>query len=737
MVAALKRLANGLIPMLGMFALLVALLYFMSDATQHSARFGRLYIWLLLLNSLMLVLLAALIGVNLYEMLRQVLRREPGSRLTLRLMVVFVGLALVPVSIVYYFSVKFLQRGIDSWFDVRIERSLDDAIELSRTSLDFRLRAQLRQVEAMARSMREVPDAMAAAVLSEQRAGTEIVELTLLGPSNHIIAASSEQALNLVPSFPADELLLQAARGQSYVGLEPVRDTGLNVRVVVPVLRASPASPDRVLQAIFPVDERISDLALSVQDSYAQYKELVYLRRPLKQSFTLTLSLVLLLSVLFAVWMAFHSSRRLVAPIRELAQGTRAVAAGEFHRKLPVGQRDELGFLVRSFNDMTARLAEARDEADRSQRQAESQRAYLQTVLQHLSSGVLTMDRHLILRTTNTAAKDILGVDLDHHIGRRLGDVARHFPVLAQLNESLHPFLASSAADWQEQVTLFGGAGRKLLMVRGAQLPESSGLKGGYVIVFDDITAFARAQRDAAWGEVARRLAHEIKNPLTPIQLAAERLHHKLLDRLEDADAAILARSTQTIVQQVQAMKAMVNAFSDYARAPAVQLEPLDFNGLIAEVVDLYPGGERGDWIALDLDPHLPKIEADEGRLRQLLHNLIKNALEALEGRPEGQLELSTRCMEESGCRFLEFTATDNGPGVPPELMSHLFEPYVTGKSKGTGLGLAIVKKIVEEHGGIVWAENCPRGGARVVIRLPVVRAEELASTVAQARELS
>ena len=737
MVAALRRLSGGLLPMLALFGLLVALLYFMSDATQHSARFGRLYIWLLLLNTLMLVFLAAMIGANLYEMFRQVLRREPGARLTLRLMVIFVGLALVPVSIVYYFSVKFLQRGIDSWFDVRIERSLDDAIELSRTSLDFRLRAHLRQVEAMARTLSDVPDELAAMTLSEQRAGTEIIELTLLGPSNHIIATSSDQAASVVPSFPADELLMQAARGQSFVGLEPVRDTGLNVRVVVPVPRTSLADQDRVLQAVFPVAERISSLALSVQDAYAQYKELVYLRRPLKQSFTLTLSLVLLLSVLFAVWMAFYSSRRLVAPIRELAQGTRAVAAGEFHRKLPVGHRDELGFLVRSFNDMTARLGEARDEAERSQRQAESQRAYLQTVLQHLSSGVLTLDRNLILRTTNAAANDILGVDLEHHVGRRLGEIARNFHQLGQLHEALLPMLAATTNEWQQQVTLFGGGGRKLLMVRGAPLPESSGLKGGHVIVFDDITDVARAQRDAAWGEVARRLAHEIKNPLTPIQLAAERLQRKLAARLTEADGAMLDRSTRTIVQQVEAMKAMVNAFSEYARAPAMQLEPLDLNALIGEVVELYQGEEHGANITLSLDRRVPLVEADQGRVRQLLHNLIKNSLEALEGSSSGQVELATRCMEESGCRFVEFTTSDNGPGMPTALMPHLFEPYVTGKPKGTGLGLAIVKKIVEEHGGIVWAENRASGGARVIIRLPVVRAEQLGASQPEVREVS
>lgn len=722
MVSPLSRFGGKLLPMLGLFAMLMASLYLMSDATQNSARFGRLYIWLLLANTLALVLLSVLIGLNLFEVLRQVLRREPGSRLTLRLVVVFVGLALVPVFIVYYFSMSFLQRGIDSWFDVRIERSLEDAIELSRASLEFRLREHLRQVEALVDELKDLPDELAALTLAEQRSVLGALELTLLGPNNRVIASSSEQTASVVPNFPADEVLLQIARGDSFVGLEPVRETGLNVRVVVPVPRAGPTDQSRALQAIFPVAERISALAVNVQQAFGQYKELVYLRGPLKQSFGYTLSLVLMLSVLFAVWMAFYSSRRLVAPIRELAQGTKAVAEGDFHRKLPVNQRDELGFLVRSFNEMTARLSAARDEAERSRRQAESQRAYLQTVLQSLSSGVLTLDRDLVLRTANAAAGDILGASLPEHVGRRLGDIARSLPVLDQFYKAVRPMLSGPAREWREQVVLFGEAGRKILMCRGAQLPEQSGLKGGQVLVFDDITALVQAQRDAAWGEVARRLAHEIRNPLTPIQLSAERLQRKLAPGLSEADGKILQRSTRTIVQQVEALKAMVKAFSDYARAPSMQVESVDLNALMAEFAELYQAGGHGVRILLRLDERLPSVEADPGRLRQVLHNLIKNAFEALEGRAGGRLELGTRCAHEAGCRYAEVTVADNGPGLDQDLIPHLFEPYVTGKPKGTGLGLAIVKKIVEEHGGMVWAENRTDGGARIVIRLPIAR---------------
>jgi len=722
MVAPLRRFATGILPMVGLFALLLVSLYVMSDAAQNSDRFGRLYIWLLLINTVVLMVLTVMIGMNLFDTVRQVMQREPGSRLTLRLVVMFIILSLAPVSIVYYFSIKFIERGIDSWFDVRVEGALNDALELSRTSLDFRLRRHLKQVEVLAQELRTVNAQLAPLTLSEQRQKVEASELTLFGETTRIIAVSSDDTTLVVPQFPAEEIVLLLKQGQSYVGLEPISEGGLQVRVVVPVPKADPISEPRMLQALFAVDSRISTLANSVEGAFDAYKELAYVRTPLKQSYTITLSLVLLLSVLFAVWTAFYSSRRLMAPIRELAEGTKAVAEGEFSKKLPVGNRDELGFLVRSFNQMTARLASARDEADRSRGQLERQRTYLEAVLKHLSSGVLTLDRNLVLRMNNAAADHVFGVELEHHIGRPLADIARHFKALERFYESILPMLAGDAGEWEEQVMLFSGAGSRTLICRGVRLPEQSAMRGGHVIVFDDITELIRAQRDAAWGEVARRLAHEIKNPLTPIQLSAERLQRKLMPQLGEKDASMLGRSTHTIVQQVESMKAMVNAFSDYARAPAMQLATLDFNSLIGEVADLYRSNERGVKVQLDLDDSMPYIEADAGRLRQLLNNLVQNALDALEGRSGGLLEVRTRCMEETGCRFVEFSIADNGPGVGQDMLHNLFEPYVTGKAKGTGLGLAIVKKIVEEHGGIVWAENRSRGGARIVIRLPVVR---------------
>ncbi|MDE2088951.1 MAG: HAMP domain-containing protein [Gammaproteobacteria bacterium] len=718
--ATLKRLLWRIVPVTGL-ALLLASLYFMSDAAQNSARFGRLYSWLLLINASGLVLLATLIGVNLFRLVRQYRARAAGSMLTLRMVVMFMVLAVAPVTVVYYFSLQFLQRGIDSWFDVRIEKAMDDSLELGRVALDTNMRELLKETESMASEMSGVPDLLAALSLSDLRARSGASELTLLSQNGRIIASSNADPTALVPNRPNEGVLMQLRENRSYIGLDPIRHSGMHVRVVVYVLSNTPGGEPRILQALFPVEKRMSTLAASVQSSYAKYKELAYLRQPLKYSFTLTLSLVLLFSLLSALWAALFFARRLVAPIRELAEGTRAVAAGDYDTRLPPAGRDEMGSLVQSFNVMTRRIAQVRDEASASQQQVENQRAYLQAVLARLSSGVLTLDRDLTLRTANAAAGQILGVDLGACVGLSLQRIVADQPALRRFAEAVTPYLARRGQEWREEITLFGADQRRLLMCRGTSLSGDDAAQGGYVIVFDDVTALVQAQRDAAWGEVARRLAHEIKNPLTPIQLSAERLRRKYLKTLDPADAELLDHSTHTIVQQVEAMKDMVNAFTEYARAPQMRLAPVDLNGLVTEVVDLYRGPKSGAVVRLDLDAKSPRIEADSGRLRQVLHNLAKNALEAMGGKSGSRLLIVTRCLEESGCRYVELRVQDNGPGFPPRIIGQLFEPYVTTKSKGTGLGLAIVKKIVEEHGGVITAKNLDTGGACVSIRLPVL----------------
>jgi nitrogen fixation/metabolism regulation signal transduction histidine kinase len=722
-IAKLRRFGSGALPVALLSILLLSSLFLMSAATQNSEQFGRLYMVLLVVNLLGLISLLVLITSNLLRLRRQYRNRATGSRLTVRLMLMFVLLSLAPVSLVYYFSLGFIQRGIDSWFDVRVERTLDDALALSRASLETRSRELMKRTEQMSSKLQLSDEAGLPQLLDELRMSDSASELTLFMGGGHVVASSSINPADIVPDLPDESVIRQVRQsGSAYVTLDPMSDSGLYVRVVTQVPAATPLLDTRFLQALYPISDRVSVLANSVESAYTQYQQLLLLRDPLKNSFILMLSLVLLLGVLMAVWLAFFSARRLVTPIRVLAIGTRAVAAGDYTKRLPMHSGDELGFLVESFNDMTLKIAHAQEDVRNSQLQAEQERAYLWAVLARLSSGVLTLDVNRTVYTVNVAAGHILGVESKACIGYELNEIVERYEYLKNFANAITPHLAELSSDkkgkgdWREEVILYGATGRQVLMCGGAALPG----EGGYVIVFDDVTNLVQAQRDAAWGEVARRLAHEIKNPLTPIQLSAERLRHKYLKTMNAEDAEVLDKSTHTIVQQVEVMKEMVQAFSEYARTPKLELRPLALNYLIDEVLDLYRNNRFGVTIVTDLQDDLPLVSVDSGRMRQLLHNLIKNALEAMvDG--EMKIKLVTRVFSERGVSMVELLVLDSGPGIPAGILENIFEPYVTAKPKGSGLGLAIVKKIVEEHSGVIWAENIEHG-ACMTIRLPVAQ---------------
>ena len=701
---------------IGLSVLLVLSLYLLSAATENSARFGQLYLWLLLLNGLVLVVLLGVIGNNLWRLIRAVQARQAGSRLTLRLMALFVMLAVVPGTIVYGFSMQFLQRGVDSWFDVRVENALDDALALSQASLDQRMRDMQQRLQEAARELSDVDEQMAPITLGDLRVRTNASELALLGENGRIIAASSVDTANILPHRPEEGILLQLRQGRPYVGLDPIENAGLHIRALVPAPGPDGPGSNRVLQGLFQVSPRINDLADEVETAFSEYRELAYLRGPLKDSFSLTLSLVLLLSLLFAVWSAFYLARRLVAPVSRLAEGTQAMAAGQYGKQLPPGGNDELGFLVRSFNEMSRRVAEVRDAARQSQDLVESQRTYLETVLGRLSSGVLALAPDGSLRTFNQAASDILAVSLDQGVGRPLAALVPDHPNFEPFVELIGRHRHLPDGEWRAELAIDTPDGRRSLICSGARLP-GEGDRGGEVIVFDDVTTLIQAQRDAAWGEVARRLAHEIRNPLTPIQLSAERLQHKVGDGLSEDEAALLQRSTETIIHQVEAMKEMVQAFSEYARPPTLQPEALDLNALVREVVELYRNETVRPWFELQLAEGLPRLEADPGRLRQLLNNLLRNAIEAAGGE-SCRITVTTAAGQGRFDGMIELHIHDNGPGFAPEMLSQLFEPYVSSKPRGSGLGLAIVKKIVEEHNGTISARNTDEG-AGITVRLP------------------
>lgn len=704
----------------GLFLLIAYSLYLMGYAAQKSDRFSDYYVWLLLFNLALLGVLAIAIIYRFAGIFRDLVTRAEGARLTWRLVMMFVFASLIPVLLVWAFSVKFLTSGIDRWFDVNIEEALSDALELSQQSLDDKMQTYRKKTEQVAAQTTAFSDMMAGLELNAHRQQIGALELSLFGASNKIIATSSAPGGLSVPSFPREHMLVQLSNHQSYVGLEPGSDGKLTVRVVSRVPQVMPVRGQRLLSAQFELPERLSSLAQNVQNAFAEYKSHEYLRKPLKQSFRLTLSLVLLLSTLFALWAALFMARRLLDPIYELARATRSVAEGDYRSRLPVVHHDELGFLVGSFNEMTQRIHQARDAAAVSQDQLEGQRSYLQTVLGQLSSGVLTLDGQMHIRTANNAVDSLLGMDqpLENFVDAHLADVARNHPTLQAFYDQLLPEFIDAEKAWSKEVRLFSDFGRKILMCHGIPLSKTSNDEKGQVIVIDDITKMVKAQRDAAWSEVARRLAHEIKNPLTPIQLSAERLAHKLKDQLPPSEQQVLERSTQTIINQVDAMKDMVNAFRDYASAPPASYVSMDLNQLIREVVDLYTGVRGNVEIKRQLSAELPRLFADVSRLRQVLNNLISNALDAIGDNP-GEIQLVTEFVESGSSHCAELRVRDTGDGIPEGVLDQLFEPYVTTKPKGTGLGLAIVAKIVEEHGGMVSAVNLAEGGAEITVRLP------------------
>jgi nitrogen fixation/metabolism regulation signal transduction histidine kinase len=710
----LRRALVGLAAAAGILLWLAALLLF-SQVAENSDDFARFQNWILLVNSIGIGVLVVLILVNLAQLIRDHRRHVPGSRLRARMVTLLMMLAVTPLVGMYVFSVEFIQRGIENWFNVDVERGLDNALALAQTSLALQTRDNADEVRRMAERLAAADSGEIVGLLTTLRSDSGAVELTIYGPNRQIVATSS--AYPDVPRYPSDEVLLQLRGAEPYATVEVL--PGDQYRIFATArLPSARAGDSQLLQAIFPLDPRLSLLANEVQASRTQYTELSFLRTALTSAFTLTLSLVLLISLLASVYGAFFFARRLVVPIQQLMQGTRAVARGDFDTRVPSPARDEIGFLVNSFNEMTQRLAKASQEARSSQQKLESERKKLEVILARLSTGVVSLEPDLRIRTANPAAGAILGVDLEPYIGQSLVELAKSRPVLAQFLSVEAGHLEHGDAEWREQIVLRSDLGRRVLMCACTELPGEDGSPSGYVIVFDDITTLLQAQRDAAWGEVARRLAHEIKNPLTPIQLSAERLRRRYL-KSADGEGELLDRATHTIIQQVEAMKEMVNAFSEYARTPHMELTRLDMNALITEVSELYAHQERPLAIKLSLAPNLPLIEADAGRMRQVLHNLLRNALEAMEHQADGCVEIVTRRVVGGEADQIEIKVLDNGPGFSGEIVHQAFDPYVTSKPKGTGLGLAIVKKLVEEHGGQITARNCERGGAEISILIP------------------
>ncbi|MGZ8223992.1 MAG: ATP-binding protein [Methylobacter sp.] len=697
-----------------LFGLILLSLQLMSSATQESSELSAMYSWLLLINALGSVVLLGLVGANIYSLTRQLKKREAGSKLTTRMVSLFVLLALAPAAIVFYFSMQFLHQGIDSWFNVEIDRAMEDALELSQASLDQRMRWHLKQTQQLTDKLEELSEPLATLEMENMRALSGASEMTLFSRQGRIIASSSNNPGDILPNLPDEHVRLQLRQNSDYVALAPVREDELMIKVIVTVKTQEP----EYLQALYPVPVRIADLADSVEFAFVRYQEMNFLRDSLKLSFSLALSLVLLMSLLAAIWVAFISIRNIVAPVKELVKGTQAVASGHYDQQLPVIAQDDLGFLVESFNEMTLRIARARDETRMAGVEVENQRAYLETILANLTAGVISFDADYKIRTANQAAYRIFRIHVSQFIGQTLLGLAQGYSELAEPLKSIQRLLEQADDIWQQRLAFLGPNGRQELLCRGTPLFSQDGVRVGAVVVFDDVTDLIQAQKNAAWGEVARRLAHEIKNPLTPIKLSAERLQHKLADRLEPKYADMLQRSTRTIVQQVEAMKEMVDDFSEYAKPSKKQTTDIDLPDLVQEVLALY-AVQSGVEFKADYETGLLMINGDPVNIRQVLHNMIKNALEAIDAK--GQIEINLHRVQKNSTDFIEIALYDNGPGIKEQQIEQIFEPYVTTKTKGTGLGLAIVKKIIEEHGGAIWVDTTRKVGAGFIIQLPAI----------------
>ena len=704
-----------------LFIFMLSSLLMMSKSLQNSELFDRFYLGLLLFNALGLISLSILIILNLKRLIRQLKNRVIGARMTIRIVILFSLLSVTPVLIVYYFSLDFLHRGIDSWFDLRIEQALDDSLELSRLALDVRMRELLNTTEKIAEELSDTNDVELPSYIDQIRDRINADELTLLTRKGAIVVSSSEDTKSLVPNTPEETILLQLIQNNSYIGIDLIENKGLVIRAVVNVPMIGIGSTEKIIQALFPISERMNQLSANVQTSFIEYKELSYLREQLKFSFIIILTLVLLFSVFSAVWAAFYSARTLAAPIKDLAQGTRAIAKGNYNTKLPVPSNDELGFLVASFNDMTDKISQARDTAKNSQKESESQQIYLETILSRLSSGVIVFNKDGKIEKSNISAAQILQIEVTILNQKNIDDLINNFSKLKSFFECISNNINEKTNDWREQIILSKKTGNQILLINGTVLTSSDNSKIKHIVVFDEITALIQGQRDAAWSEVARRLAHEIKNPLTPIKLAAERLRSKYLSSLDTNNVETLDRMTNTIIQQVETMKDMVNDFSDYARPAEFKEEEIEIINLLQEGVDLFSNMNCGNKIEMDIKTNLPKIHGDEKKLRRVLNNVLANAVDANSIGGHNLLKISAKTVNIEDNEIIEIRVIDSGPGIDPLVENNLLEPYITTKEKGTGLGLAIVKKIIDEHSGTFWLENNKEeDGACAVIRLPV-----------------
>ncbi|MET0333458.1 MAG: ATP-binding protein [Rhizobacter sp.] len=710
----------------------LVLVFLLSLATNSRGLYEHHYVWLFWVNVVVAGLLVLVIGIAGVRLLLRVRRGKFGSRLLLRLAAVFAMVGVVPGLLIYTVSYQFVSRSIETWFDVKVEGALDAGLSLGRGTLDAQVNDLATKTRLAAERLDDSDGPVRPLLLERLREQLFAQEVSLLGPNGQVLVTAGERVGAMAPERPNLSLLRQARTTRVVGQLEGLdEDTAANtgtarIRTLahMPSSSISLGSQDRFLMVTQLLPSAMVTNALAVQTAYREYQQRALAREGLRRMYIGTLTLTLILAVFGALLLAVTLGNQLARPLLVLAEGVRQVARGDLTRKQVFASKDELSGLTRSFADMTEQLSEARSLVQRSLAQLESARTNLQTILDNLTAGVIVFDRDGHIDTVNPGATRILRLPVSAYRGRRLDEVPglQEFASAVAQRFDLHQSSpeAGERDHWQDAFDLqtSSASGRRhddkdgdriTLLVRGAAMPHA-----GRLMVFDDITEVVSAQRAEAWSEVARRLAHEIKNPLTPIQLSAERLQHKLESKLEGLDQAMLVRSVGTIVNQVQAMKQLVNEFRDYARLPAAKPQALDLNALASEVLTLYATAQEAGRLKPELTPGLPPIMGDVTQLRQVIHNLVQNALDAVTERPDGCVRLCTEIArtEQGDVRAVRLQVLDNGPGFSEKVLKRAFEPYVTTKSRGTGLGLAVVKKIADEHGARIRLGNLTHTGA-------------------------
>ena len=698
-----------------------SLLFLLSKASSSSEFIsGSSYTVVLILSGIFILSLIAIIANQIKKLFGNIKKDVMGSRLSMRLVISFTLMAVIPGLIVYLVSVNFLTRSIESWFNVKVESALDGGLKLGQKALDIMLTDLELKAGRMALTLSSMPTTSQYAALSDLREKTGVQDATIISDQGKIIAVSSNDAESFLPALPT-LIQLKQAENNIYGKIEPIKNKGLYLRVLAPINGAAISNERLILQILQPVPDSLTTLAESVQDVFQDYQKLSYSRDSLKVIFSITLTLVLMLAILTAVAIGFLLSRKLSEPLALLAEGTKKIAKGNFKTMLPEKGKDELGVLVRSFNSMTRQLDQATQTSENNQIRLESARSYLETVLAHLSSGVIVINDDMEIKSFNIAASKILQIDLSKNTNQLITSISNKNKLLndfvVSIQEEIKAARSKKHFEIIKQFEIKYEKNNQVLSLQITPLPQNK--VKNYVLMIDDITMMIQAQRDAAWSEVARRLAHEIKNPLTPIQLSAERIKHKLGSKLNKEDTDILDKAVSTIVNQVDAMKTMVNEFSEYARAPKLNLELTDINETIKEISHLFENS--GIKITTTLLKGLPKIKVDVNMMRQVLINLIQNAQDAMiNNTKKPSIKINTNKYK----NYLILSIVDNGPGFSADILKKAFEPYVTSKSHGTGLGLAIVKKIIEEHEGTIAIENIKSGGANINIQLPISKSK-------------